>query len=80
MNKTNLAQIVVIMLSAVWVGACARTVVQPETEIRNFGLPRPKQILVYDFAVTEAEVTDHRPAEKNPRKRAALRKALGRSR
>jgi hypothetical protein len=63
MSKRNLSQIFAIILSAVCVGACARTVVSPETEMLNFGLPRPQQILVYDFAVTEAEATDHGPAK-----------------
>ena len=58
MSKRNLVQILAITLSAVCVGGCAGTVVHPETQMRKFGLPRPQQILVYDFAVTEAEVTE----------------------
>ncbi len=58
MRKRNLAQILAIALSALWVCGCAGTVVHPETQMRKFGLPRPQQILVYDFAVTEAEVTE----------------------
>ncbi len=58
MSKKYLAQILAITLTAVCVGACARTVVRPETEIRNFGLPRPERIVVYDFAITEAELTE----------------------
>ncbi len=53
-----LAWILAISLSTLCLGACARTVVRPETRMRDFGLPRPEQILVYDFAVTEAEVTE----------------------
>ncbi len=58
MSKKYLVQILAITLTAVCVGACARTVVRPETEIRNFGLPRPERIVVYDFAITEAELTE----------------------
>ena len=60
MSNRNVAQILAIILSAVCIGACARTVVRPETEMLNFRLPRPQQILVYDFAVTEAEATENR--------------------
>ncbi len=65
MSKRNLGQILVIILSAVCVGACARTVVRPETEMLNFGLPRPQHILVHDFAVTEAELTENQGPTKN---------------
>ncbi len=60
MSKRYLPQILLITLTAVCAGACGRTVVRPVTEMQNFGLSRPQQIVVYDFAVTEAEVTnDH---------------------
>ncbi len=58
MHKRSLAQILIIGLAANCLWACASTVVHPETGMRKFGLPRPQQILVYDFAVTEAEVTE----------------------
>jgi len=58
MNKRSLARILAITLWAVWVGACARTVVHPETQMRDVGLSRPRQIVVRDFAVTAAEVTE----------------------
>ncbi len=37
-------------------GACARTVVRPHGEVQNVGLPRPAAIVVYDFAVSDAEL------------------------
>ena len=64
MSKRSLAQRLAITLSAVYVIACARTVVRPETEMLNFGLRRPRQILVYDFAVTTAETTAHGSIQK----------------
>lgn len=71
MNKRNLAQILVIILSGVYVGSCARTAVRPETEILNFGLPRPQEIIVYSFAVTEAELTANQGPIKNETSRAS---------
>lgn len=58
MNNRYVTLTFVIALSALYISACARTFVRPETKMRNFGLSRPQQILVYDFAVTEAEVTE----------------------
>jgi hypothetical protein len=58
MSKRYLGQILAITLSIACVSACARTFVRPETKMRDFGLSRPHQIVVYDFAVTEAEVTE----------------------
>ncbi len=58
MSRGFFAQLLAITLCAVCVGACARTVVRPETEMRGVGLSRPQQIIVYDFAVTAAEVTE----------------------
>ncbi len=60
MTKRNSAQLLAIALSAVCVGACTRTVVRLGNEMLTFGLPRPQQILVYNFAVTESEVTENR--------------------
>ncbi len=71
MNKRTSAQIFVIILSAVYVGACARTVIRPETKMLNFGLPRPQQILVYDFAVTEAELMENQGSIKNETSRTS---------
>ncbi len=69
MSNIKLARPLAIALSVLCVAACGRTVVRPKTEMRSFGLPRPEQILVYDFAVTEAEVSDNRePAGKIPNK------------
>ncbi len=65
MNRRNPAQILVIASIALFVGACARTVVRPETEMQSFGLPRPQQIVVCDFAVTEAEAAENqKPVKK----------------
>ncbi len=64
MKKRHLAWIIAMALSALSVGACARTVVRPETQMRTFELSRPQQIVVYDFAVTEAEVTGHGPVRR----------------
>ncbi len=47
-----------ISLCTLFIGACARTVVRPESRMREVGLPRPQQIVVYDFAVTESEVAE----------------------
>lgn len=67
MSRKNLAQILAITLIAVCVSACARTVVRPETKMRSFGLPRPKQIVICNFAVTEAEAAENqRPIKKTP--------------
>jgi len=59
MSRRNLAQILAITLIAVCVGACARTVVRPETEMQGFGLPRPQEILVCNFALTGAEAAEN---------------------
>ncbi len=59
MSRRNLAQILAITLIGVCVGACARTVVRPETEMQSFGLPPPQRILVCDFALTEAEAAEN---------------------
>ncbi len=59
MDRRNLAQLVAIASIAVFVGACARTVVRPETDMQSFGLPRPQQIVVCDFAATEAEAAEN---------------------
>ncbi len=58
MRTRHMVQILVMVLSVVCLGACARTVVRPETEMKEFKLIRPHEILVYDFAVTEAEVKE----------------------
>ncbi len=65
MNRRDSAQILAFALIVVFVGACARTVVRPEAEMKSFGLPRPQQILVCDFAATEAEAAENqRPVKK----------------
>ncbi len=58
MNKRSLTRILAISLCTVFVSACARTVVRPETKMQDVGLPRPHQIVVYDFAVKASEVTE----------------------
>ncbi len=58
MGKRNSVQLFAIALSALGLCACASTAVHPESQIRRFGLPRPQQIIVYNFAVTESEVTE----------------------
>jgi len=65
MRERNLVQNLVITLSAMCLVACARTVIRPETGIVKFGLPRPSEIVVYTFAVTEAEVTEGQGPAKN---------------
>ncbi len=60
MNKRGLAQIVVLVASAVILDACARTVILRESKMVDFGLPRPEKIVVYDFALTETEVRESR--------------------
>ena len=64
MSRKNLAKILGIALSAVYVCACARTVVRPETEVLSLGLPRPQQIIVYNFAVTESELKENQGSVK----------------
>ena len=58
MNNRKLAWILAIILGTVCLIACARTVVRPETGMREFGLARPDRIVVYDFAITEDEVRE----------------------
>ncbi len=60
MNRKNLALILVLAWIALCFGACARTVVQPETEMKGSGLPRPHKIIVCDFAVSEKEAIENR--------------------
>ncbi len=65
MFRRNLARIMAISLVAFCIGACARTVVRPETEMQSFGLSPPQQILVCNFALTEAEAAENqRPVKK----------------
>ncbi len=56
MSRRYLVRVLILSFSALFLGACARTVVRPETEMQDFRLRRPQQILVHDFAVTEAEI------------------------
>ena len=53
MSKRNVSQILALTLSVLCLAACGRTVVRPETGMRNFRLPKPHQIIVTDFAVEE---------------------------
>src|SRR5262245_14702736 len=42
------------------IGGCAKTVVQPNYEQRTAGpVARPSQVLVYDFAITAADVSEN---------------------
>lgn len=51
---------VVALLLMVSVLSCAETVVQPKYEQRAAGpVARPSQVLVYDFAITAADVTEN---------------------
>ncbi len=58
MNRRSLTWTLVLVTSAVILGACARTVVLRETKMVDFGLPKPEEIIVYDFVLTEAEVRE----------------------
>lgn len=52
--------IATLFLLTIGVGGCAQTVVQPKFEQRMAGpVVRPSQILVYDFAVTSAGVSEN---------------------
>ncbi len=64
MIQRQLGQIVVIALGLLVIGACARTVVYPEKEVPAVQLTRPHQIVVYNFAVTEAEMREKREGER----------------
>jgi hypothetical protein len=57
MEKRSVARMFAMMAAVLYLAACARTVVRPDTGIQSFGLPRPNSIMVYDFAVTEADLT-----------------------
>ncbi len=47
------------LLLTVSVGGCAQTVVQPKYEQRTAGpIVRPSQVLVYDFTITAADVSE----------------------
>ncbi len=58
MTRRNFAGIFSILVITVCLGACARTVVLRESKMIDSGLPRPEEIVVYDFALTEAEVRE----------------------
>ncbi len=48
------------LLLTVSVGGCAQTVVQPKYEQRTAGpIVRPSQVLVYDFTITAADVSEN---------------------
>jgi len=56
------------------VAACVRSGVLPETRTAETSLPRPSKILVYNFAVSDAEVKEaqgmlHQPTIKDPAER-----------
>jgi hypothetical protein len=53
-------QIIGLAVVGFCLAVCARTAVQPERETVVAGLPRPERILVYDFAVTDDEVSENR--------------------
>jgi len=63
--------IVILLLSA----ACAQTTVRPITRTAERNLPRPARILLYDFATSEAKITEYQgimrqqPAHQNPMER-----------
>lgn len=58
MRKGN--RFIAILLLTVGVGGCAQTVVQPKYEQRLAGpVVRPSQVLVYDFAITDANVREN---------------------
>lgn len=53
-------QRVAVLLLAASIGGCAKTVVQPKYEQRTPSTAvRPSQVLVYDFAVSAAEVSEN---------------------
>ena len=67
MNRKSLARVIAFILIALCVGACARTVVRPESEMKSFGMPRPREVIVCDFAVNEAEAAENQePIKKMP--------------
>lgn len=39
-----------------WIAGCAQTDVRTSNEIASSGLPRPQQVLIYNFAVSPADV------------------------
>jgi len=48
------------LLLTVGIGGCAQTVVQPKYEQRTAGpVVRPSQVLVYDFAITDTDVSEN---------------------
>jgi hypothetical protein len=50
------AQIVLVLFSLVAIAGCASTKVTQQTPMTNLGLPRPKQIWVYNFVANPADM------------------------
>lgn len=53
------AHVVLAALVSLAAGGCAATDITPRYESSKWGLQRPERILVYDFAVTAAEVSEN---------------------
>jgi len=64
-----------LVLATLWLAACGQTGVRDIKTTRETNLPKPSRILVYDFAVSEREVTEYQgimrqqPTLKNPAER-----------
>jgi hypothetical protein len=54
LNKT-IATSAAILALAIFSG-CAKDTVRPTSEVANTGLPRPQQVLIYNFAVSPSDV------------------------
>ncbi|MGH7873469.1 MAG: DUF4410 domain-containing protein [Candidatus Binatia bacterium] len=64
-----------VALAALWLAACGQTGVRDIKMTQEKNLPKPSRILVYDFAVSEREVTEYQgimrqqPSVKDPTER-----------
>lgn len=64
-----------LVLATFWLAACGQTGVRNIKTTRETNLPKPSRILVYDFAVSEREVTEYQgimrqqPSVKDPTER-----------
>ena len=64
-----------LVLATLWLAACGQTGVRDIKTTRETNLPKPSRILVYDFAVSEREVTEYQgimrqqPSVKDPTER-----------
>ena len=59
MNVLKVGATWVVMLALALLAGCAKTNVRETNDIANTGLPRPKQVLIYNFAVSPSDVREN---------------------